>query len=258
MRVLAFDTATAACTVAVVADGQVRSELTLQVPRAHSVRLMPLIAQALREAWVDRRELDAIAVGVGPGSFTGLRIGLATAKGLALALDRPVVPVSTLAATAYGTGAHAGLVVPLFDAKRDQVFTAVYAAGDRDPATWTELMAPANLHIDQVVARVRALRAEPGHTWEFVTLCGDAAEQHATRFEEGAAPGEHAHQAGLSGAVRLASPGSLLPRASSVAALGLSLLRRGGGVSPDALSPVYLRKSEAQSLWESRRSPSTP
>lgn len=253
MRILAFDTATAACTVAVIAEGRVRAELTLQVPRAHSVRLMPLIAQALREAGVDRRELDAIAVGVGPGSFTGLRIGLATAKGLAFALDRPVVPVSTLAAAAYGTGAQAGLVVPLLDAKRDQVFTAVYAAGDRDPATWEERMGPANLHIDEVVERVRALRAELGHTWQFVTLCGDAAEQHAARFGLG--------DPDLSGAetfVRVAPPGSLLPRAASVAALGLSLLSRGGGVSPDALSPVYLRKSEAESLWESRKLRSTP
>lgn len=245
MRVLAFDTATAACTVAVAADGQVLSEFTLQVPRAHSVRLMPLIAQTLREAGVDRRELDAIAVGVGPGSFTGLRIGLATAKGLALALDKPVVPVSTLAAAAYGTGAQAGLVVPLLDAKRDQVFTAVYAAGDRDPSTWTELLGPANLHIDEVVERVRELRARLDRPWPFITLCGDAAEQHAPRF-------------GGDGAVRLAPAGSLLPRASSVATLGLSLLRSGGAMSPDALSPVYLRKSEAESLWESRRSRFTP
>src|SRR5690606_32044529 len=123
------------------------------------------IARALQEARVDKRELDAIAVGVGPGSFTGLRIGLATAKGLAFALDLPVVPVSTLAAAAYGTGAQAGLVVPLFDAKRGQVFTGVYLAGDRDPATWTELVGPANLHIDELAERVRRLREELGHTW---------------------------------------------------------------------------------------------
>nr|PZN71631.1 MAG: tRNA (adenosine(37)-N6)-threonylcarbamoyltransferase complex dimerization subunit type 1 TsaB [Bacillota bacterium] len=245
MRVLAFDTATAACTVAVAEDGRVLSELTLQVPRAHSVRLMPLIAQALQEARVDKRELDAIAVGVGPGSFTGLRIGLATAKGLAFALDLPVVPVSTLAAAAYGTGAQAGLVVPLFDAKRGQVFTGVYLAGDRDPATWTELVGPANLHIDELAERVRRLREELGHTWQHVTLCGDAAEAHAARL-------------GPDGVIRIAAPGSLLPRGASVAALGLSLLQRGGAVSPDALSPLYLRKSEAESLWESRRSPSTP
>lgn len=245
MRVLAFDTATAACTVAVVDGGRVLAELTLQVPRAHSTRLMPLIAQALREAGMERRDLDAIAVGVGPGSFTGLRIGLATAKGLALALDIPVVPVSTLAAAAYGTGAQTGLVVPLLDAKRDQVFTAVYAAGDRDPSTWGELLGPANLHVDELAEQVRSLRAGRDDTREFVTLCGDAAEVHAARL-------------GLGPAVRLAAPGALLPRGSAVATLGLSLLERGGAVAPDALAPVYLRKSEAESLWEKRKSPSAP
>jgi Glycoprotease family. len=245
MRVLAFDTATAACTVAVASEERVLAELTLQVPRAHSTRLMPLIAQALREAGVDRRELDAIAVGVGPGSFTGLRIGLATAKGLALALDKPVVPVSTLAAAAYGTGAQIGLVVPLFDAKRDQVFSAVYAAGDRDPATWVEVLGPVNLHVDELVERVRTIRAGMQHTWQFVTLCGDVAETHAPRF-------------GPDQAVRVAAAGALLPRGSAVAALGLSLLKRGGGVAPDALVPIYLRKSEAESLWEARKSRSAP
>lgn len=244
MRVLAFDTATSACTVAVVHGDAVLSELTLQVPRAHSTRLMPLIAQAIEESGVAKTELDAIAVGIGPGSFTGLRIGLATAKGLAFALEKPCVPVSTLAAAAYGTGAQIGLVVPLLDAKRDQVFTAVYAAGDRDPSTWAELLPPAHRHIDELAAEIRTLREGLRHTWQFVTLCGDVAQAHAGRL-------------GLDEVVRVAPAGALLPRASAVAAVGISLLKQGRAVDPDALAPVYLRKSEAETLWESRTSPST-
>lgn len=244
MRVLALDTATSACTVAVVDGESILAELTLEVPRAHSTRLMPLIAQAIAESGIAKTELDGFAVGVGPGSFTGLRIGLATVKGLAFALGKPCVPVSTLAATAYGTGAQIGLVVPLFDAKRDQVFTAVYAAGDRDPATWTEVLPPGHRHIDELAEELRSLRTGLQHSWQFVTLCGDAAKQHAGRL-------------GLDDVVRVAPAATLLPRASAVAAMGISLLSRGGAVDPEALAPVYLRKSEAETLWESRRSAST-
>lgn len=244
MRVLALDTASSACTVAVVHGEAVLAELSLQVPRAHSTRLMPLIAQAIAESGLRKQELDAFAVGVGPGSFTGLRIGLATVKGLAFALDKPCVPVSTLAATAYGTGAQIGLVVPVFDAKRDQVFTAIYAAGDRDPATWAELLPPSHCHIDELAAEIQTLRTGLRHSWQFVTLCGDAAAMHAPRL-------------GPADVVRVAPAAALLPRASAVAAVGISMLGRGGAVEPDALTPVYLRKSEAESLWESKTSPSS-
>jgi tRNA threonylcarbamoyladenosine biosynthesis protein TsaB len=244
MRVLALDTATSACTVAVVNGDTVLAELSLQVPRAHSTRLMPLVAQAIAESGIRKTEIDAFAVGVGPGSFTGLRIGLATIKGLAFALNKPCVPVSTLLATAYGTGAQIGLVVPLFDAKRDQVFTAVYAAGDRDPSTWAELLPPSHRHIDELAAEIQGLRAGLRHSWQFVTLCGDAAQMHAGRL-------------GLEGSVvRVAPAGAVLPRASAVAAVGISLLERGAAVDPAELAPVYLRKSEAETLWESRTSPS--
>lgn len=244
MRILALDTATSACTVAVVDGDNVLAELSLQVPRAHSTRLMPLIAQAIAESGLLRTELDALAVGVGPGSFTGLRIGLATVKGLAFALGKPCVPVSTLTATAYGTGAQVGLVVPMFDAKRDQIFTAVYAAGDRDPSTWVELMPASHRHIDELAEAIRSLRAGLKHSWQFVTLCGDAARAHAGRL-------------GLDEVVRVAPTGALLPRASAVAAVGISLFERRGAVDPEALAPVYLRKSEAETLWESKKSPST-
>lgn len=245
MRVLALDTATSACTVAVVDGPSVLAELTLQVPRAHSTRLMPLVAQAIAESGIKKTEIEAFAVGVGPGSFTGLRIGLATVKGLAFALQKPCVPVSTLAATAYGTGAQIGLVVPLFDAKRDRIYTAVYAASDSDPATWVEVHPPALLPVDELAETIRSLRAGLRHTWQFVTLAGDAAAQHAERL-------------GLGDALRLPAAGARLPRASAVAALGISQLERGGAVEPDALAPEYLRKSEAERLWESKTSRSAP
>jgi tRNA threonylcarbamoyladenosine biosynthesis protein TsaB len=247
MRILALETSTAACAVAVVDGESLLAELTLQVPRAHSTRLMPLIAQALAESGMAKSDLDGIAVGVGPGSFTGLRIGLATAKGLAYALGKPCAGVSTLRALAYGTGAQMGLVVPVLDAKRDEVFAAVYAAGDRDPGTWAELLSPTHIHLDRLVEQVAQLRAGLRHTWQFVTVCGDAAAKLAARM--GAGP--------LGEVVRLAPAGALLPRGWAVAAVGHWMLRQGMGTDPDAILPIYLRKSEAETLWE-RKSPSSP
>jgi tRNA threonylcarbamoyladenosine biosynthesis protein TsaB len=245
MRILALETSTSACTVGVIADKVVLSELTLQVPRAHSTRLMPLIAQAVAESGLHKGEIDGIAVGVGPGSFTGLRIGLATAKGLAFALDKPCVGVSTLKAMAYATGAQIGLVVSMLDAKRGDLFAGVYAAGDPDPETWAELVPPSHIHVDRLVEQLQDLRTGLRHSWQFITLCGDAAPTYLDRFPFGEA-------------VRVAPHGALLPRAWAIAAVGRSLLERGEGQNPDHLLPIYLRKSEAETLWEARKSPSSP
>jgi len=245
MRILALDTATSACTVAVVDGESVLAELTLQVPRAHSTRLMPLVAQALKESGLDRRDLDAVAVGVGPGSFTGLRIGLATAKGLAFALDKPCVGVCTLKAMAYGTGAQEGLVVSLLDARRGQVYAGIYAAGGRDPAAWEELVGPSHLSLDRLAELLHRLRTERAVARGPVTVCGDVAVSYGPTL-------------GLGDALRLAPPGAMLPRGWAVAMVGAADLARGRAVPPDALTPLYLKKSEAETLWEARRQASSP
>jgi tRNA threonylcarbamoyladenosine biosynthesis protein TsaB len=245
MRILALETASSVCTVAVVDGGHVIAEVSLQVPRAHSTRLMPLIAQMIEESGIAKTDLDGIAVGIGPGSFTGLRIGLATAKGLALALGKPCAGVSTLKAMAFGTGAQIGLAVPMLDAKRGEVFTAVYAVGDNNPDTWVELIPPSHMHISQLAEQIRTLREGLRHTWQFVTLCGDVADKYISEM-------------GLGDAARLAPAGALLPRAWAVAALGRAEFARGQGTDPDALMPIYLRKSEAETLWEAKKSPSSP
>jgi tRNA threonylcarbamoyladenosine biosynthesis protein TsaB len=237
MLILALETATASCTVAVVQDDRLLAELTLHVPRAHSTRLMPLVAQAVAESGVERRDLDAIAAGIGPGSFTGLRIGLATAKSLAYALGKPAVGVPTLLATAYGTGAQTGLVVPLLDARRGEVFAAAYVPGDRSPSTWAEVMPPSALPLAELAERIRALRTGLRHTWQPVLLCGDAAAGRAPLFGETACE---------------APAGVALPRGWAVAAIARERLSRampegaGAAFPPDALAPLYLRRSAAE------------
>jgi tRNA threonylcarbamoyladenosine biosynthesis protein TsaB len=241
MRILAIETATSACTVAVADGEKVLAELSLEVPRAHSTRLMPLIAQAIQESGLKRTDLELIAVGVGPGSFTGLRIGIATAKGISEGLGIPAVGVSTLKAIAWGTGAQIGLVVPMLDAKRERVFSAAYLPGDADPNTWAEVLPPEHLTVTELAARLTDLRAGLRHSWQFVTTAGDGAPLYSEKL-------------GLGEVLRIAPAGLRLPRASAVAALGLAAYKSGAATDPESLAAVYLRKSEAETLWESRQS----
>lgn len=134
-RILALDTSSAAQAVAVIDETGVLFESNSLAERNHSVNLMPEIERALRESGTDKRELSGIAVGIGPGSYTGVRIAVTTAKTLAWALKLPIAAVSSLEAqAASGLAAAApqgrGWIVPLVDARRGQAYTALFAAPD--------------------------------------------------------------------------------------------------------------------------------
>lgn len=118
MLVLALDTATLVSSVALATEDTLLAEITLQTKKTHSELLMPHIQQLLAMANVDKKDIGAVAVSIGPGSFTGLRIGLATAKALAYALKIPIVGVPTLAALAYGCSLPGVLLAPLLDAQK--------------------------------------------------------------------------------------------------------------------------------------------
>jgi len=151
VKLLGFDTSTAATAVCVTRGEDVAFERlpdpgALSGPPMHARELMPAVAAAMGEARLSFGELDGIAVGVGPGTFTGLRIGVATARALASAAGVGLRPVSSLAALAAGIEDEAAL--PLIDAKRGEVFAALYVRGER---RFGPIAAPA----DEVVARVR-------------------------------------------------------------------------------------------------------
>ncbi|MDQ3511493.1 MAG: tRNA (adenosine(37)-N6)-threonylcarbamoyltransferase complex dimerization subunit type 1 TsaB, partial [Pseudomonadota bacterium] len=141
MKLLAFETATEACSVALWIDGQVLERFEL-APRRHAELSLPWAGELLAEAGIAKSQLDGIAVGRGPGAFTGVRLAIALAQGIALALDRPVVPVSTLAALAASvqpTGSLAGSVggesgtcgvLAAIDARMGEVYSAAFRVGD--------------------------------------------------------------------------------------------------------------------------------
>jgi tRNA threonylcarbamoyl adenosine modification protein YeaZ len=139
MAVLALDTATSCMSVALLKEGTAVCEINLTVKAGHGGILLPVIDEALGKSGISREEINLIAVGTGPGSFTGLRIGIATAKGLAMALDRPIAGISTLDALARGALPAPMQIMPVLDAKKHEVFCALY---DRDG---NRLLEPMNL-----------------------------------------------------------------------------------------------------------------
>ena len=237
--VLALDTSTLTASVALLGGPRADQLMDCQVG-SHSDDLMGLIDQVLSEGGLTVAGLDAIAVGAGPGSFTGLRIGMATAKGLCFASGKPLWTASSLAALALDAGdaepdgpAARGqtLVVPVLDARRDEVFAGFYridAAGGR-----AEEIAPdAVLSPAALAGRVAAARAASGLSGAAV-LIGDALAVHGAALAE-------------IGRLLAGDSTRITPSARSVARLVTS------GACDDALrsgTPVYIRPSEAEVVF---------
>ena len=126
MRILALDSSGLVASVAVVEDENLLGEFTMNYKKTHSQTLLPMLDEVVKMIELDLQTIDAIAVAGGPGSFTGLRIGSATAKGLALALDKPIIQIPTVDGLAYNLNGNKNLVCPLMDARRNQTYTGLY------------------------------------------------------------------------------------------------------------------------------------
>lgn len=222
MNLLAIETSTEACSVAVWMDGELRERHEL-APRRHTQLVLPWAEQLLAEAGLRKSQLDAIAVGRGPGAFTGVRLAIALVQGLALALDRPVLPISTLAVLAMqGQGAR---ILAAIDARMGEVYLGTFLRDDdgmvsADGAETIVPPAQAPLPRQVVVGVGSGYSAEGGL---LVTRLG------------GQLQGFDA---------------SALPRASDLARLAARAYRRGEAMPPDALEPAYLRDKVALTLAE--------
>ena len=126
MKILALDSSGLVASVAVVSDDNLIGEYTINYKKTHSQTLLPMLDEVAKMTELDLKTIDFIAVSAGPGSFTGLRIGSATAKGLAMALDKQIVSVPTVDALAYNLWGSADVVCPLMDARRQQTYTGLY------------------------------------------------------------------------------------------------------------------------------------
>lgn len=215
MRVLAVETSTLAGGVALLEDDRLVAEYVLDVSVTHSERLLAAVDRVLADARWRASQLTGLAVAVGPGSFTGLRIAVSTVKGLALALGLPVAAVPTLDAMAAGVPWAALPVCPVIDARKGEVFASLYRwDGGAMRREWADVALPPE-------ALARRLEAP-------TLLIGPGA---------GLVDSVHA---------RRLPPPSRVPSPAIVGALGAGRLRRGQTVSGAALAPVYLRPSEAE------------
>ena len=221
MKILALESATLAGGAALLDGERLVGETTLSIALTHSERLMAVVDRLLADCGWSPRDLEGLAVSIGPGSFTGLRVGVATMKGLALALDLPVAPVPTLDALAATLPFAAAPVCPLLDARKGEVYCSLYRwQGNAMERQWDYLaLAP-----DAAAARLDGP----------VIVLGDGVETCRP------------YLARLGDAVMEAPPARRLPSPGVVAQLGHALLSAGKGMDPEALVPFYLRPSEAE------------
>lgn len=225
MKVLALDTSNQVMGVAVVDQDVVLGEIITNMKKNHSVRLMPAVESLLQEVYVDVKELDRIAVAYGPGSYTGVRIGVTVAKTLAWSLGIPIVGVSSLEVLAQNGRRFDGLVSPLFDARRGQVYTGLYARqGDHFENVKTDRMI-------LLVDWLNGLKQQP----KPILFLGQDLDKHSETIKET-----------LGNQAVFAAAGEQNPRPGELA---LIASRRDPAQSVHTFVPEYLQLAEAESKW---------
>ncbi|MEB4591956.1 tRNA (adenosine(37)-N6)-threonylcarbamoyltransferase complex dimerization subunit type 1 TsaB [Candidatus Thiothrix sp. Deng01] len=226
MKLLALDTSTEACSAAVYADGATFCEFEL-TPRAHTQLILPMVGRVLSAAGLRLQEVDAIVVGRGPGAFTGIRIGVGVAQGLAMAADKPVIPVSTLAALAQQAHAQYGATQALvaLDARMNEVYWGQYVWQDGLMRLQGEeqVCAPADAPVPDGDGWFAV-----GHGWSAY------AEVLTPRF----------------GGKLVGTDTALLPAAEFMLPLAVAEWQAGNALAPEDAQPVYLRNKIALTTQE--------
>lgn len=225
MKILGLDSSGLVASVAIVEDDNLLGEYTINYKKTHSQTLLPMLDEVVRMLELDLDTIDAVAVAGGPGSFTGLRIGSATAKGLGLALRLPIVNVPTVDALAYNVAGHRDLVCPLMDARRNQTYTGLYQFRQNELETVREQCA---VGIDEIIADINERK-------KAVVFLGDGVPVFRMYIEE-----------------HIQVPYSFAPahlnqqRAGAVAALGMKYFEKGQYETAGEHKPEYLRLSQAE------------
>lgn len=229
MIVLSIDSSSPVATCALLRDDCLISEYVINHKREHSVLVMNIVEMLLKDAGIDIDEVDGFVVSKGPGSFTGLRIGMATIKGLSFGASKPYVSVSSLDALAYSLINFDGIICPIMDALRDSVYTCLYK---NENGNLKSLIDYSALDLEELVSLLK----EKG---EKVIFTGDGIIKHKAYLQEN-----------LPNAIFAPNHLSLV-RASSLGELGLKLLKE-GKIDDVNSAPLYLKKPQAERELEKR------
>ncbi len=224
MKVLAVDTSTMVATCAVLDEEKLLGEFSLNQDMTHSENLVPMIKEVLDNLNLNISDIDLYGVAVGPGSFTGLRIGIATVKSFAHVFDKPIVGISTLEGLAFNLS-YNGIIVPMIDARRDRVYTGIYK---RDMGSLSNILEPCIMEIDELLGILKK-------DYHNIMINGNGALLHKDKILDR-----------LEGQVELAPMGLNGCKGASIAELSLQRWKKGETQDYYSLVPNYLRESQAQ------------
>lgn len=230
MKILSLDSATEAATCAVIEDNRLLGEITFNYKKQHSILMMPMIDKLLKNLKININSLDGFVVSKGPGSFTGLRIGVSTIKGLSQGTGKPFVSVSSLDALAYNLAYTDGTICPIIDALRNNVYTALYNFVDSKLQRVSDYMI---ISIDDLINTINEQNLK-------VCFIGDAVYKFKEELTNN-----------IKG-VNFAPAHLNVVKASSLGEIGLNLLNSGIKDDLYTFSPLYIRKSQAEREYEKK------
>lgn len=225
MKILALDSSGLVASVAVVTEEKVIGEFTVNNKKTHSQTLLPMVDEVIKIIDMEIEEFDAIAVAGGPGSFTGLRIGASTAKGLALVLNIPIINVPTVDALAYNFYGTDKIICPMMDARRNQVYTGLYQWID---GNFTVLRPQFAIEVEELAVILNEYDQE-------ILFLGDGVEAQLYKFSSL-----------LKASYSVAPIHLSRQRAASLGSLGIEYFKAGRTENADSFEPEYLRMSQAE------------
>lgn len=225
MKILAIDSSSMVASVAITDENVTIAEYTINSKKTHSQTLLPMIEDMIKKSDMEKDEIDAIAIAGGPGSFTGLRIGSATAKGIGLALDKPIINVPTMDALAYNLYGVDGFVCPIMDARREQVYTGIYAFDDNK---FNVVMEQTPLPLTELIGILNKKDRK-------VTFIGDGVSAYREIIEKN-----------INVPYFFSTVNMNRNRAASVAALALEYAKEGKFETAAEHCPDYMRMSQAE------------